>query len=379
MRITSEWVKNDATRKVFDALSAGGFEGFFVGGCVRNALLDEPVGDIDIATAATPDQVIEAAKSAGLKSIPTGYDHGTITVICHGTPYEITTFRKDTETDGRHATVAFGKDITEDASRRDFTINALYANAEGTVIDPLNGLPDLSERCVRFIGDADARIREDYLRILRFFRFHAWYGNQGAGLDAEGLAACAANLDGLGSLSIERLGAEMKKLLSAPDPTMAVAAMAASGVLSTILPGSDHRSLGPVVHLEKSKPNAILRLASLGVADAPDLLRLSNAEAKQFRSVRAGAFSDESPVILAYQFGADVAQDACVLRFALLGNELPENLETEIARGAAATFPIKAADIPQYSGKALGDKLRALETRWIASDFSLSTSQLLAE
>ncbi|MCK4711369.1 MAG: CCA tRNA nucleotidyltransferase, partial [Marinosulfonomonas sp.] len=173
-QITADWISNPNTQKVCEMLTDAGFECFFVGGCVRNALLGAPVNDIDISTNALPDRVMELAKAAGLKAVPTGIDHGTVTVIADGTPFEITTYRRDVETDGRRAVVAFSDTIMDDAHRRDFTMNALYADADGVIIDPLNGMPDLLARRIRFIEDADLRIKEDYLRILRFFRFHAW-------------------------------------------------------------------------------------------------------------------------------------------------------------------------------------------------------------
>jgi len=245
MRITADWINRPETRAVLDALASGGQRAFFVGGCVRNALLGVPVGDIDIATDAAPETVMALAEKAGLKPVPTGMDHGTITVVSSGVPHEVTTFRADTETDGRRAKVVFGQSIEADARRRDFTMNALYAAPDGAVIDPLGGLPDLCARRVRFVGEAGERIREDYLRILRFFRFHACYGDPEGGLDAEGLAACAAARDGLVTLSHERIGAEMRKLLAARDPAPSVAAMQAAGVLAVIRAGGPMRARLP--------------------------------------------------------------------------------------------------------------------------------------
>ena len=207
------------------------------------------------------------AAAAGLAAVPTGIDHGTVTLLSDGQPFEVTTFRRDVETFGRHATVAFSTDIAEDAARRDFTMNALYAEPDGTLVDPLGGLADLRARRVRFVGDPARRIAEDYLRILRFFRIHAWYGDPAGGLDPEGLAACAALQEGLDSLSRERVGAEIAKLLAARDPAPAVAAMAATGILARVLPGADPRALAPLVHLEAGAglaPRWQRRLAALG-------------------------------------------------------------------------------------------------------------------
>ncbi len=207
-RITDDWLTGPAAQAVCAMLTDAGFQALFVGGCVRNALLGVPISDIDISTDATPDQVIAAAKRAGgFKPVPTGYDHGTVTVVVDHEPFEITTFRKDVETDGRRAVVAFAKTVEEDAHRRDFTMNALYARPDGgAIVDPLGGLSDLRARYLRFIDVAEDRIREDYLRILRFFRFHAHYGNPEGGLDADGLAAIAANSAGLETLSADASG-----------------------------------------------------------------------------------------------------------------------------------------------------------------------------
>ncbi|MGR3290820.1 MAG: CCA tRNA nucleotidyltransferase, partial [Paracoccaceae bacterium] len=205
-RIAGEWLDNPDTQAVLALLSDAGHQVYFVGGCVRNALLGAPVSDIDIATDATPDRVTRLAESAGLKVIQTGIDHGTVTIVSGAIAHQVTTFRKDITTDGRHAVVAFSDNIVDDARRRDFTMNALYADAGGAVTDPLGGLDDLTHARIRFIDDANARIKEDYLRSLRFFRFHAWYGDPSEGLDAEALAAIAGNLEGLASLSKERVG-----------------------------------------------------------------------------------------------------------------------------------------------------------------------------
>jgi poly(A) polymerase len=251
MKLSGAWIDATATQSVCAMLTSNGYQALFVGGCVRNALLNVPVSDIDIATDAEPEAILKCAEQANLKAIPTGIDHGTITVVSDGIAHEITTFRSDTETDGRHAKVRFSKDVIEDAARRDFTMNAIYAQADGTVIDPLGGMPDLKNRLLRFIGDPHARIQEDYLRSLRFFRFTAWYGDPALGIDADGLAAVAENIEGLAGLSRERVGTEIKKLMAAKDPTQAVAAMRVSGVLGAVLDGSDDRALGPLIHFEQ--------------------------------------------------------------------------------------------------------------------------------
>ncbi|MGB3314102.1 MAG: CCA tRNA nucleotidyltransferase [Albidovulum sp.] len=380
MKITDDWIREEGVQTVLHLLTDAGHQGLLVGGCVRNALIGAPVADIDIATDARPEQVMGLAKAVGLKVVPTGIDHGTVTIVMNGEPHEVTTFRRDVSTDGRWATVAFANGIEEDAGRRDFTMNALYADADGRIVDPLNGLPDLQARRVRFVGDADARIREDYLRILRFFRFHAWYGNAAEGMDADALAASATNSSGIETLSRERIGHEMRRLLAAPDPAPAVAAMQATGVLARILPGADAKPLAPLVHLEAPyAPDWLRRLAALGGQDYAEALRLSRDEARRFDILRDGIGNAAGAAELAYRHGADLARDITFLRGAIFETPLVPGWEDAIALGAGATFPLRAADLmPDLSGPALGTRMKELEARWIASGFKLSREQLLA-
>jgi poly(A) polymerase len=323
--------------------------------------------------------VTALAEAAGLRAVPTGIDHGTVTVVSGGRGFEVTTFRRDVATDGRRAVVAFSDRIEDDAARRDFTMNALYAGADGQVLDPLGGLPDLLARRVRFVGDPAARIAEDYLRILRFFRFHAGYGDPAQGLDAEGLAACAAGGDGLARLSPERVTGEVRKLLSAADPAPAVAGMAAAGILGRVLPGALPQALAVLVHLEDGLPPGWLRrLLALGPADA-SALRLSRAEATGLDRRREALALGDRPAVAAYRHGADVATDATLAQAALSGQPLPQDWRDAIARGTAATLPVTAADLmPAVTGPALGRALRRIEDRWIASDFTLTRGDLLA-
>lgn len=380
-RITDDWLNDPATQAVCAAIAKDGAQALFVGGCVRNALLGVPGSDIDIATDATPQQVVALAKSAGIKAVPTGIDHGTVTLVVDGMAHEVTTFRRDVSTDGRRAVVAFSDNVAEDAARRDFTMNALYARPDGTVIDPLGGLDDLRARRVRFIGEARDRIREDYLRSLRYFRFHAWYGDANQGFDPDALSAIAQNLDGLAQLSRERVGAEMLKLLAAPDPAPSLAAMRSTGALGQLLPGADDRALAPLVCLESAadaRPDALRRLAALGGTDAETALRLSRADRKRLDQMREAASGLMGPGELGYRLGFQGAVDALLLRAAWGG--LPwVQTQAETARfGAEAQFPVAAQDLmPRYCGLALGRKLAALERRWIASGFDLDRDSLL--
>ncbi len=382
MKVTGAWLTDPRTQQVCAVLTDAGHRALFVGGCVRNALLGAPVGDIDLSTDALPETVSDLAANAGLKVVPTGIEHGTVTVVADGLAHEITTFRRDVETDGRRAVVAFTDRIEEDALRRDLTINALYADARGNVVDPLGGLPDLVARRIRFIEDPQARIREDYLRILRFFRFFAWYGDPAGGLDPEGLAACAALGEGLETLPKERIGAELLKLLAAPNPAPAAAALQATGGLMRILPGADTHNLPILVAMEPAldaAPDPIRRLAVLGGSDHADLLRLSKKQAARLDRLRQAASGTTGPAELGYRLGEDEARDAILLRAAILETPPKPSVIDEIAQGAAAVFPVRAADLgPSYQGAAIGRRLAELESIWIGSDFTLTRDALLA-
>ena len=373
--IDADWVRSDAAKKIFDALQ--GYELFFVGGCVRNELLGEPVSDFDLATNALPDDVLKIAEHAGIRAVPTGIDHGTITLVEDGVPFEITTYRADVETDGRRAKVAYSDSVFEDARRRDFTINALYADRTGKVVDPICGLPDLANRTIRFIGDPRARIKEDYLRILRFFRFFAWYGDPQAGIEAEGLAACAEFVDQIPSLSKERVTAELIKLLTAPDPSMSVASMAATGALAQCLPGATADVLPVLIHNEAITglpPDPMLRLAALGGSPETDL-RLSKKQVRALQDLKASYLTAAEA---GYRL-KNLAIPALVLQAASIGTEI-DTKQAEMARiGTKAHFPVSAKDLmDRAEGPTLGRLLIELEQRWIDSGFQLTKEDLLA-
>lgn len=380
MKVHGAWLDNPNTQAVLAMLSEAGHHALTVGGCVRNALLDMPVADVDIATDALPETVTKLAEKAGLRAVPTGIAHGTVTVVSGGEGFEVTSFRHDEESFGRHARVSFGAELQEDAVRRDFTMNALYAQADGTVVDPLNGLPDLQARRLRFVGDADARIREDYLRVLRFFRFHAQYGDPQQGLDADALAACAEHSAMLETLSQERITAELRKLLAATDPAPAVAAMAQTGVLGHILPGAQPQALAILVHLEEGSPGGWLRrLLVLGGADPVKTLRMSKAEAIHFSKVRDVLGDLTAPTVLGYQLGADLATDVILVRAAMFEQPPVAGYQAEIIRGAQAVFPLKAKHLmPHVSGAELGAALKRAEAHWLANDFVPDRAELLS-
>lgn len=361
------WLTADSTKRLFAALLNGGGEARFVGGCVRNALLGTAVADIDIATTILPEEVASRLSAAGITTVPTGIAHGTVTAIIDRTPFEITTLRRDVSTDGRRATVAFTTDWSEDAARRDFTFNALYATPEGEVIDMTGGLADLAAHKVRFIGEATQRIAEDYLRILRFFRFHAWYGK--GEMDAAGLTACAEGRDGIATLSGERIHDELLKLLAAPDPAPVLRAMAATGILAEILPGPlEIDRLARVVELEEKHlfrdADPLLRLAAL-IAGGPAerrqalarRLRFSNAE-----SARLTAIDRSDVKIISYLSIREVRR--------ALYRLTPPVFKDKVMLGWAADR--KQSNAPQWRA------LLALADSWQRPELPLSGHEVMA-
>lgn len=393
----ADWFESPATQAVFRALNSGGNETRSVGGAPRNTLMGLPVSEVDFATTAMPEEVTALAAKAGLKAVPTGLKHGTVTVIVDHQPFEVTTLRQDVETFGRRANVKFTRDWAVDASRRDFTMNALYAAADGAVYDPLGGYPDLMARRVRFIGSARARIREDYLRILRFFRFNANYGD---GIDPESLAACIAERGGLANLSAERVRAELFRILTARAPHRALEPMDDAGLLISLLGGVVRRIHAErLIHIETAigaPADALRRLAALAVMveeDAKRLtarLRLSNAEAARLHAMaaRQPLLTEETGELALraalYRLGGRAYGDRILLAWARVGGEpssapwrgrlgLPERWHVPV-------FMLKGEDLLAAGlekGPALGGTLRKLEEAWIASDFSLSREALL--
>lgn len=416
----AEWLMRGSTQRVFQALTATGHEARAVGGCVRDTLLatltasnpevSRPgnigeAADIDIATTSPPEETMQLAEAAGLRAVPTGLDHGTITIISEATPYEVTTLRHDVETYGRHADVAFTDDWAVDAARRDFTINALYANPDGSIFDPLNAIPDLLARRVRFVGDPYERIREDYLRILRFFRFFARFGEGPP--EPESLQACVSERAGLARLSRERIGHEMLRLLVTRSAASTLSVMAENGLLTQVLP------IAPTIERfaryakleEKLTPScrdAAMRLAALTIAvdeNAPrisDVLRLSNEQtrtlhqwAELLRCSKSAGNPDtniERPRQLKhalYRLGKDDYRRSILIECSLATRDsdlagfqhditLPE-------RWTPPRFPIAGRDLIELGitpGPDMGDLLASLEAEWIASEFALTESQL---
>ncbi|HET7709157.1 MAG TPA: CCA tRNA nucleotidyltransferase [Sphingomicrobium sp.] len=371
----AKWRKRRGMAKLLDALGAAEGLTRFVGGAVRDDLLGLPVSDIDLATRIRPQDVVERLEGAGIKAVPTGIDHGTITAVSDGQVVEVTSLRRDVATDGRRATIAYTDDWQEDAARRDFTINALLADPnDGTIVDYFGGLSDLEERHIRFIGDPLARIAEDHLRILRFFRFHARYGRGEP--DAEALAACTARANDLMALSRERIADEMLKLLALPDPSSTVRSMLERNILRPVMPEIPPESVASLKALVGAEqeaeipPDALRRLSALLPADPTAAakvgtrLRLSNKARKRL-TIAADRDLSTSPEALAYWLGTQGAVDRLLLcgepaAAARVRDWHPPRLPIGGARLMAGGLP---------EGPVIARALRAIEKKWVESGF----------
>jgi poly(A) polymerase len=383
------WLSDPVVLRIFAALNVEGDEARVIGGAVRNAVMGLPVGDIDFGTTATPDIVTRRAEAAGLKVVPTGLDHGTLTLVGGGTGYQVTTLREDVETDGRHAVVRFGRDWEADARRRDFTVNALSVDAGGTVHDPLGGYTDILAGRIRFIGEPDRRIAEDRLRILRFFRIHAEYGR--GPIDAEGLSAAIRARNGVRELSAERVGQEMRRLLVAARAAEMAEIMQESGILSIVLAGVGFipalRRLAAFEVAKGAAPSPALRLAALGcrieedVARLSQRLRLTNAERDRMLAALVAASSlarqasERGARRALYRFGPVAYRDGVALAFAWgegVAEDVPwRDLHALSGRWRAPAFPLGGGDVLDKGqrGPAVGALLRAIEAWWIEQDF----------
>ncbi|SFP88951.1 CCA tRNA nucleotidyltransferase [Sphingomonas rubra] len=364
------WRRREGLAELIAALTVEGDDARFVGGCVRDTLLGVPVSDVDVATRHRPETVMALLRDAGIKAVPTGIAHGTVTAVIGGEPVEVTTLRRDVETNGRHAVVAFTDDWREDAGRRDFTMNALYADpTSGAVFDYFGGLGDLAARRVRFIGSPLARIGEDHLRILRFFRFHARFGDE---VDDEGLTACQARANDLMALSRERIAAELLKLLVARDAVSVMTLMVKRGILTAVLPEIDAAGAERLQLLAAREaaagvaPEAIRRLAALlpvGEAEAVGArLKLSNAQRRRLAAATDGG-GDEGPLALAYRVGRESAVD----RLLLAGEDPAPALNWTPPRLPLSGGALVARGLDK--GPAVAAALKAVETRWIAEGF----------
>jgi poly(A) polymerase len=390
------WLKTGLVARVLNLLNADGEEARVVGGAVRNALLGLPIGDIDIATTALPEEVTRRARAVGIKSVPTGIEHGTVTLVIDSHPFEVTTLREDTETFGRRAKVTFGRDWVRDAERRDFTINGLSVDAEGLLHDYVGGLEDIAARRVRFIGEPDKRIAEDYLRILRFFRIHAAYGV--GEVDRAGYLACIAGRSGLANLSAERIRVEILKLMVATGAVAAVNAMVEGGLLLPIFGGVAYTGpFAALISIEDAlglAPDPIRRLGALAVAVTEDArrvasrLRLTNTETKMLDSMghrwwRLADMDETRARRRLYRLGEERYRDRVLLAWARSGEPVDAAAWRELAslpaRWTAPKFPLKAADFiarGMSQGPELGQALALAEDAWLAAEFPLDRSSL---
>ncbi len=390
------WMTAGETATVVSAIQAAGGEARIVGGAVRNAIVGEDVTDIDIATTLNPDAYISALKNADVEIVPTGLEHGTVTAIVNGRPFEITSLRRDVSTDGRRATVAFTNDWAQDAARRDFTMNAIYVDITGHLFDPTGGIADLRAGQVKFVGDPNARIREDYLRILRFFRFHAWYGK--AAPDAAALDAAARNKAGLKRLSGERIRKELLRLLEAADPGPALSAMQHHEILGEVVPAPVNlERLAKVITLAQQKKmsrGSIISLAALlpseqAARTLASAIKLSNAERTRLMDILSNyskitpGLSTREVTRFLYRFGKERFGELSLLACA----EDPENSawETTFARAGEwvrPEFPIDGRDVMQAGaaeGPDVGKILAALEKWWLDENFTPDRIALLAK
>ena len=396
-RLDAAWLHEEPLAPLLAVLDRDGEEARVVGGAVRNTLIGAPPGDIDIATTALPHEVMRRVEAAGFKAVPTGIEHGTVTVVAEGRPFEVTTLREDVETFGRHAKVAFGRNWRRDAERRDFTMNALSASRDGTIYDYVGGLADIAERRVRFIGEPSRRIAEDYLRILRFFRFHAAYG-RGAP-DPEGVAACIAGRAGLDQLSRERVRMELIKLVLAEHTVPTLAVMTEAGLPEQVLGGVPLlASFANMVKLEHElalAPDPVRRLGALAVSVVEDAerlrerLRLANAEHERLMSMADGwwqiswSLGEQGGRVLLYCLGPERFTDRVLLAWTRSPEGAADGrwraLTTLPARWRAPAFPLKAADfiargVPR--GPRLGAALAAAEQAWVAAGFPMDKAML---
>ncbi len=392
------WMKNKAMSALFGAFPKDNLR--FVGGCVRNALWGEPVTDTDLAVALEPDEVMSALEKAGIRYIETGVSHGTVTAIIDKKPYEITSLRRDIDTDGRHAVVTYTKNWSEDAQRRDLTFNALYASQSGEVFDPTGlGLEDLKDRRLRFVGEADRRVKEDYLRILRFFRFLAWYGGE-AKVDADSLKACRENKAGIKKLSAERVWSEIKKLLLAQNPSRALHIMLTNDILETVLPEANNvDGLDFLLNLENReglKPDPLLRLMAMSAREPLQMallckrLKMSGAETKRLRNWAEDGeplsldLSDRDRLAALYRAGGQTVSDRTQLRAAGEKDPIKSAQWMTFANFAQAwerpKFPLSGKDLKAAGvepGPRMGKALKALEALWIRSGFTADKDKLL--
>jgi len=367
IKVTSEWLQDEDLQSLFDLLTVDGGEARVAGGAVRNALMGIAASDIDLCTTLFPQEVVKRLERAGHKAVPTGIDHGTVTAVINGKPFEVTTLRKDIETDGRHAVVEFGMDWQEDANRRDLTMNGLYCDREGNVFDFVNGYADIKTQTVRFIGDAETRIKEDSLRILRFFRFFAWYG--GGRPDAIGLKACASGRNLMAGLSVERVWSELKKMLAAPDPSRAILWMRTTGILGGVLPET-HKwgtAMGKRMTFSNAETNQMIAWADNPAPKAD--VALKELDKLLYMNDTGGFISSMKLEVVHLRGREDEAGSDAMLK-------LIEHAQS----WEKPQFPVQGKDLiaaGMEAGSEMGGRLKRLEEAWIESGFTLDKNALM--
>lgn len=381
-KLENNWLNQPSAQCLSKAFKNYGHQALFVGGCVRNSILKVPVTDIDMATDALPETIIRISKENNFKFIPTGLTHGTITIIIDKIAYQITTFRSDIANDGRHAKVEFTTSLLLDASRRDLTINALYCDSNGKIIDPLNVLKDLNNRIIKFIGDPNKRIAEDYLRILRFFRFQAIYGNELLEINLPALNACRENKSKLVTLSKERKTSELRKLFSSNNPTRTIIKMIDTGILNQLFESCSVNSFVSYIKAEKKykiKINWIGRLLSLQGSNIEEVLTLTRRELKMIKYTKK-AIKQNMPIFeFSYYNGMEYGIMYLLLQHGMKKTILNKISINKVSSIVTRKFPVTAKDLmPKLKGKKLGDELKKLESQWIKSDFTLNKNQLLS-
>ena len=383
MQINSEWIKNKVTQNILKIFEGADHNAYLVGGCIRNSILNIPVTDIDISTDATPQQTVDLFNRENFKVAPTGFSHGTVTVISEGIPYQITTMRSDQNTDGRHADVVFSDDIKKDAERRDFTINALYADSTGKIINPIGGLEDFNPLAIKFIGDPNNRIQEDYLRILRFFRFHAQFSELVTQFDKVALDAIKKNQDGLKKLSKERIWSELKKILSTSNPARSLYKMSQLGILEIILENKNVHNIKRFNLIEKKmglEPEPIRRLVAITENTEDTFLNLSRKEAKKFSLLKGLLKKKHDPAELVYQFNREIAQSVLAIYTFYKGEKLKLSDIKKIEKACLFPCPITGAQISKYmDGEAVGIKIKEAQRAWINSNFKSDEAKILSD
>ncbi len=382
-----DWLKFESVKVIWQLLSSQGAQVYFVGGCVRDTIQGREIKDIDIATDALPSQVLKITQAAGLKALKTGYDHGSISVIINEERFEVTTFRSDLVTDGRHSKVAFSSNILDDARRRDFTMNAIYMNIEGDIFDPISGLNDLLNGYVRFIGHPEKRIHEDYLRVFRYFRFLSIYGEKQDSIDYAAVKACSDAIPFLKMLSHDRVWVETQKILLVDDPSIVLKIMHSCGVLDQILPDAKIERLQRLLKMESQfefEFKEINRLAALNVMKVSSWVKnfpLKKEQRRWLDKLLVNLKDSSSLRVKGYKYKMNLAIAALAVFKSDSVVRLRDEDLIDIKHGALQQFPLGASDLLEFlpPSKKLGDELRRLKDIWFGSELEYDRDDLLRD